>query len=105
MDFDFDRKRYYQFWINMGHIVKRKGHNQEFDSRKIYGSVFASCMVLRMSDGEAELLADTVSKEVSNQVAGASQVSSTQIHNWVVESLKKYNPDAAFMYDTHRDIS
>lgn len=89
----------------MGHIVKRKGHSEEFEPRKIYASVFSACMVLRMSDSEAELLADAVSKEVAERASTSEELSAKNLHSWVVQSLEKLNKDVAFMYDTHRDIS
>lgn len=90
---------------SMTHIVKRKGHKENFDERKIYASVFAACMVLRMTNKEAELIANAVTKEVNDSLKNTHEMSSNTIHKTVAESLKKYNPDAAYMYDTHRDIS
>lgn len=89
----------------MQHIVKRKGHTEPFDQRKIYASVYSSCIVLRMSDEEAELLADTVTKDVVKALSSHTEVSSREIHKNVVESLERYNPDAAYLYDTHKDLS
>ncbi len=89
----------------MSHIVKRKGHKEGFDERKIFASVFAACLVLRMTDKEAELIANTVAKEVTDSFKNIPELTAHTIHKAVAESLKKYNPDAAYMYDTHRDIS
>jgi transcriptional regulator NrdR family protein len=89
----------------MTHIVKRKGHTEEFDQRKIYASIYAANMTLRMTDEEAELIANTVTQEVLEIFKKNSEINSSDIHKAIVESLKKYNPDAAYMYDTHRDIS
>lgn len=89
----------------MEHIVKRKGHKERFDERKVYASVFAACMTLRMSDEEGEMIAHMVSHEVSDEFKTVHEVSSHSIHNFVVKSLKKYNSDVAYIYDTHRDIS
>jgi transcriptional regulator NrdR family protein len=88
----------------MHQIVKRKGYEEAFDERKIYASVYAACMSLRMADGEVELIAQTVTKDVKEAIHGAEVVSSNIIHKHVVKSLEQYNADAAYMYDTHRDI-
>ena len=85
-------------------IVKRKGHTEHFDERKIYASVYAACLSLRMKEGEAELIAEKVTKEVKETLRGADEVSSNIIHKHVAKSLEHYNADAAYMYDTHRDI-
>jgi transcriptional regulator NrdR family protein len=85
-------------------IVKRKGHGEYFDARKIYASVFSACMTLRMHDSEAELLADMVSHEVEEQVKKLDHVTSQILHKMVSDALEKYHPDAAYMYQHHRDI-
>lgn len=89
----------------MEHIVKRKGHKERFDVRKVYASVFAACMVIRMSDKESELLADKVAKEVSREYKDVHEISSHSIHAFVTKEIKKYNKDVAYMYETHKDIS
>ena len=86
-------------------LVKRKGHTEEFDQKKLYASVYAACMTLRMKEEEAELLAETVSGEVGKALASHDELSSQTIHSHVAKALHRYNPDAAFLYDTHRDIS
>ncbi len=85
-------------------IVKRKGHTEYFDARKIYASVFSACMCLRMHDSEAELIADMVSHEVENMVKDKAEVSTQVLHKLVAETLIKYQPDAGYMYDTHREV-
>ncbi len=89
----------------MNRIVKRRGHNEEFDKRKIYASVFAACMTLRMTDEEGELLANTVTKEAVDSFKDIHELSSRDIHKKVAQSLGRLHPDAGYMYDTHKDIS
>lgn len=87
------------------HIVKRKGHNEPFDSRKVYASVYAACLTVRVPQGEAELVADKVSREITGWVETKTSVTSHEISKQVAESLRILNPDAAYMYSTHRDLS
>ena len=89
----------------MKQLVKRRGHTEPFDEKKLYGSILAACMSLRMKDEEAELLSETVSQEVVKAVADAETVDAATLHKHVAERLHRYNPDAAFLYDTHRDLS
>jgi len=89
----------------MALVVKRKGHKETFDARKIYASVYSACRNVMLQEGEAELIADKVSKEVQSDVAKKTDVSSEQILKTTAETLRKYNTDAAFMYETHRDVS
>ncbi len=89
----------------MKHIVKRKGHTEDFDERKLYGSVFSSLMTLRMADEEAEAISHMVTDDVKKAIADKKEVTSQTIHTETAKSLKKYHPDASYMYDTHRDLS
>lgn len=89
----------------MKHIVKRKGHKEPFDEKKLYASVYAACMSLRMEDEEAETIAQMVTDEVKNEVKNAEEVTSEKLQSTAAKSLKKYHPDAAYMYKTHREIS
>ena len=89
----------------MNHIVKRKGHTEPFDERKLYASVYASCMALRMSDEEAETIAQMVTDEVKGEIKDVKEVSSGNLQNAVTKSLKKYHPDASYLYKTHKDLS
>ena len=89
----------------MTHIVKRRGHQQEFDEKKVYGSVYAACLSAHVKKEEAEKIADLVAKEVTKWVDEKEEVSSDAIFKKVGEELETLNKDASFMYKTHRDIS
>lgn len=89
----------------MIHIVKRKGHKEEFDERKVYASAYAACLNVHLNEEEAEKIASKVSGEVREWIKKKREVSSQDIFDFVIKSLKKYNEHAAFMYETHRDIS
>lgn len=85
-------------------IVKRHGHKEYFDPRKVYASVYAACMTLRMHDSEAEMIAEMVTHEVEDDVKKMSEITTHLLHKMISEKLKKYHPDAAYMYEHHRDI-
>ena len=89
----------------MVHIVKRKGHRQEFDERKVYASVYSSCLASHSMEEEAEATANLVAKEIKKWIFDKGEVNSREIHEEVEKELKHLNKDAAFMYETHRDIS
>ena len=44
-------------------IVKRRGHVEEFDERKVYGSCYAACLSSHVPHIEAEKVCEKVSKE------------------------------------------
>lgn len=89
----------------MKHIVKRKGHKEPFDSKKLYASIFAACMSLRMTDQEAELISENVTYKVEQLIKDKKEIASSEIHRHAAGFLNRYNPEAAFMYKHHRDIS
>jgi len=86
-------------------IVKRKGHSEEFDERKIYGSTYAACLNTQLKHTESEKIAEKVSKEIKVWAKKRKTVDSSDLFKKTIAALKKHNKDAAFMYETHRDIS
>jgi hypothetical protein len=62
-------------------------------------------MVLRISNEEAELIAHMVQHEAEEEFGKESEISAHMIHKFVAGSLKKYNQDVSYMYDTHKDFS
>lgn len=90
---------------SMKHIVKRGGHHESYDSRKIYASVYAACMTVRMSVAEAELIADKVTQSLNIWVNDKQHVNSSDICTVVTKEMKKYNRDAAYLYAHHTDVS
>jgi len=86
-------------------IVKRKGHSEEFDERKVYASCYAACLSSYVPHMKAEKICEKVAKEIKVWARKKKMVKSDDIFKKVVAAIKKHNKDAAFMYETHRDIS
>lgn len=89
----------------MTHIVKRKGHKEIFDERKVYASVFAACLSAHLNKEEAEVNANLVTKAVKEWLDEKEDITSDQIFKKAGKELEYLNKDAGFMYKTHRDIS
>ena len=47
----------------------------------------------------------TLLAQINNWLTGKTEVTSDAIFKQTTEALKKQNPDAGFMFETHRDIS
>lgn len=88
----------------MKHIVKRAGHNENYDDRKLYASVFSACQSVREPMGSAELIADRVSKDMAVWIEKKHEVTSNDIRLKAAKHLSVYHPDAAYMYLHHRVI-
>jgi len=89
----------------MKHIVKRKGHEEHFDERKVYASCYAACLGTRMKHIEAEKICENVCKDMNVWVAKKGEINSTQIFQEMVKVIKRYHKEAAFLYQTHRDLA
>lgn len=86
-------------------IVKRKGHTELYDEKKVYGSCFFACRNAHLSVQEAEEICSKITASVTKSVRKRKIVSSNYIFKLLIQELKKHNEDAAFLYETHRDIS
>ena len=89
----------------MVHIVKRHGHTEEYDEKKVYASSYAGAMNVHLGEQESEKIAAKVTKEINKWIEGKTEVESKEIFVEVTKSLAKYNKDASFMYKTHLDVS
>ena len=88
----------------MAHIVKRKGHREAFDERKVYASCYAACRGSHMEKQKAEKACEAVCRDVRAWIKSKKEVTSTQLFSVVGKALQKRSRDAAFMYTTHRDL-
>ena len=85
-------------------LIKRQGHSQLYDERKVYGSCYFACRNAHLEKEEAESIADKVTNAITRRVLESSLLSSDDIFRMIVEELKNYNEDASFLYETHRDL-
>lgn len=86
-------------------IVKRRGHTELYDERKVYGSCFFACRNAHLSEKESEEICNKVCTSITKWVNKQKIVSSNDIFKELIKELKNHNEDAAFLYETHRDIS
>lgn len=87
-------------------IVKRSpGHNEPYDERKLYASIYAVCLSVRAPQGEAEITAAHVCTDIKPWLNDKSEITSGDIRRKAAEHLSIYNPNAAYLYKHHRVIS
>ncbi len=86
-------------------IVKRRGHVEVYDERKVYGSCYFACRNAHLSEIESEWISNKVCAAITKFLNRRKVVLSDDIFKLITEELKKYNQDASFLYETHRDIS
>ncbi len=86
----------------MKHIVKRRGVIETFDNRKVYASVYASCLSVHEPNEAAELIAEKVTKDVEAWLKPKSEVTSHDIRTVTGKYLQEINPHAGYLYLHHR---
>ena len=86
-------------------IVKRKGHSEIYDERKVYGSCYFACRNAHLSEEESEDISNKVCKSIKKEISKKKSITSNDIFRLLASELKKHNEDASFLYETHRDIS
>ncbi len=88
----------------MKHIVKRKGHSEPYDIKKLYASIYSACLSVRASEGEAELVAERVVKHLNTWLEKKHEVTARDIRIQATKHLAAYNSDASYLYGVHKDL-
>lgn len=86
-------------------VVKRKGRCEEFDEKKVYASVYAACVNAHRRESDCEELSQEVTKKIKRWAETRREIDSNEIFRRVMHILNKKNKEAAYMYETHLDIS
>lgn len=87
------------------HVIKRRGHKEKYDEKKVYASVYAACQTCEMHEKQCEKMAGAVTKQITSLIRKHKILDSEDISKNVIKMLKKKDKDAAFMYETHLDVS
>lgn len=84
-------------------IVKRLGHSEPYDAKKVYASIYAAVLSVRGPVATAELVAQEVTDGINDWLKNKHEVTSGDIRRTAAKHLQVLNPDAAFIYKHHRD--
>ena len=83
-------------------IVKRHGHTENYDEKKVYASCFAAALNCHYSEQEAERIALETLGKVNVWVVARELVSAEEIRQHIISSLP--DEDVALMYRHHLDL-
>lgn len=86
-------------------LVKRRGHMEAFDEKKVYASVYAAGLNAHLREQEAEQLAKETLDQVRQNVDKQAVISSIDIRQLIVRALGGEESDVAFLYLNHLDIN
>ena len=83
-------------------VVKRLGHNEKYDERKVYASVYAACLNCSYTEHLAETQAEKVVGHVNRWIATKREVTSHDIMVQIITHLD--DAHVAMMYREHLDV-
>ncbi len=85
-------------------VIKRGGHrrSEPFDREKLHKSIVAACLSVRAPVGQAEKTAHAVCDEVIAWTKEHPEVTSHDIRITAARFLKRYHPDAAYLYQQNK---
>ncbi len=87
------------------YIVKRKGHKEKFDDKKLYASVYYACKSVEIERKKCVAIAEKLLKKIKAELKKKKISDSNGIFQSVGRELEKHDKHAALMYKTHRDLS
>jgi transcriptional regulator NrdR family protein len=87
-------------------IIKRRGERptEAFDRQKLHKSVVAASLSARAPEGQAENIAYAVTNYVLEWLESRPEVTSHDIRLVATRHLRAHHPDAAYLYEQHRNI-
>lgn len=87
-------------------IVKREGRRptESFERDKLHASILAACLSVRTPEGQADNVAHAVCDAVMSWLEQRPEVTSQDIRRIAGRHLKRYHPDAAYLYEQHRIV-
>ena len=83
----------------MATIVKRKGHKEKFDEKKVYGSVYAACASAHYNELKCEKIAGEVTNKLKKFVKNRKSIDSNEVRKKIENELKKKHEELAFFYE------
>jgi hypothetical protein len=83
-------------------IVKRTGHSEDYDSKKLYASIYATCLSIHEPAAAVELFAQKVVEDTENWLAKKTEVTANDIRREAGKHLSLVNPHAGYLYLHHR---
>lgn len=85
----------------MAIVVKRKGHKEKFDEKKLYASIYAACASAHWNEESCEKIAAKITNAMKKLIKSRSTIKASEIHDKVSAQLKKIHKELSFFYDKH----
>ncbi len=85
----------------MSIIIKRRGHKEKFDEKKVYGSVYSACSSAHYSEEECEKTSQEMTKKIKAFLKNKKQIQTEEIGKKIETELKNKDEELAFFYEQH----
>lgn len=86
-------------------VIKRgKRPPEEFNPDKLHRSIVAACLSVRTPEGQAKEIAQTVTLGVMNWCETKQVITSSDIRRQASKILQQFHPDAAYLYEQHKNL-
>lgn len=86
-------------------VVKKSRKKESFDKKKLYASIFNSCLSTQLPRKECERIAKKIFKDVEKILEKQTCLLSEEITGAVAKAMGKHPKELAFMYQTHKELS
>ncbi|HLP79492.1 MAG TPA: ATP cone domain-containing protein [Acidobacteriota bacterium] len=83
-------------------IVKRRGHEEAYDEKKVYASVFAAAINCHYHEEQSEHIAQTVMTKINSFMKSRKTVTSGELRAQIIETI--FDEDVRLMYKHHLDV-
>ena len=83
-------------------IIKRKGHTEHFDERKLYASVYSAALNCHYSDRDSEAIAKNLTAKIKKIIKGKTKLTSDELKHITIKNLE--DKHVALMYKHHLDL-
>lgn len=85
-------------------IKKNKTKDLEFSEKQLMLDLKKEAKVLNLEQGAAELIAEEVTRKVSQWVADKTVITQSDLDRKIVTEVRKYNKDLAFILGERNKI-
>lgn len=86
-------------------VIKRHGHTEHYDERKLYGSVYAAGLTALHQESFAENIATQVCAAIATWIPRQKNITSDMLRDKVHTLLMMIDKETAYLYFTHLDIN
>jgi len=83
-------------------IVKRRGHTENYDERKVYASVYAAALCCHYTETQSERIANAVTSSVTQSAKKHRVLQSSMIRAIVLDHIT--DKEVKLMYKHHLDV-